>query len=209
VQDLLFATLSFAGVCVYLRRFQIKQNVHKSMGGPIALSKVLWLGLCVYGWFFVPFVFVWAGPLAPPLWWTLVSFSVSMWVRGIAELLLLYKWKFWKPPMGITHDVVCFVQVFALLVWSALDGTRFNYLDWFAFAFSVWILISLVFEVKHASSFFHAILGKTVGDDGIWFADDDPKFQRILYWTRFGNWILIPSLVIILGGVLSEALFHR
>jgi hypothetical protein len=53
------------------------------------------------------------------------------------------------------------------------------------------VLVSLAVEIHHAWSFFHAVQGRTTGQDGIWFADDEAEhFRAINRNTRRWNWVL-------------------
>ena len=185
-----------------MSRYEKKQNHQKGLGGPISRPKVVWLGLCVYSWFLFPLLMVAFSKPHFILWNMVFFYALNMWIRGISELLMLYKWKVWKPPMGIGHDIVCFLQTLTFLIigFGAADLT--NTTNQIFVAYGVWVLISLCFEIKHAYSFFHAIKGKTTGEDGIWFADEDPKFRAILWWTRLGNWTLGLSLALLV------VLFH-
>ena len=76
-------------------------------------------------------------------------------------------------------------------------------LDAWAVALLGLVLVSLFIEVMYAALFFHAVEGRTVGEDGIWFADEEQaRFRRINRITLACNIPLYASL----GGLLAIAL---
>lgn len=167
-------------------------RAHKKipMGGAISGPKAFWLGFAVYLWFVVcPAMGV--DPAMPsPLRETFLVVGVSMWIRGVLELLLLYVVKAWRPPMGIAHDVLTLAMALATLavVGGTIPEGRFALAS---AAFLVVVLLSLVVEIVHAVSFYRVVQERTVGDDGIWFADeDDPRFAANNRRTLWGNALL-------------------
>jgi hypothetical protein len=161
--------------------FQRRQNRLGSRGGRISPPKVAWLFFAVYFWFAVcPAVALDPG-VAPAARGVLGLFGVSMWVRGAAEMYLLYVSKSWRPPYGIGHDVLCITLVLGGLglhhaYWTGpLSGS-----DAWALALVGLVLVSLVIEIVYAALFFHAVEGATTGDEGVWFADEEQaRFRRI------------------------------
>jgi vacuolar-type H+-ATPase subunit I/STV1 len=115
--------------------------------------------------------------------------GASMWLRGLAELYMLYVSKNWRPPYGIGHDVLCLGLVLGTLAWhqehwaGPLTGE-----DAWALALVGLVLASLVIEIVYAALFFHAVEGATVGEQGIWFADEEQaRFRRINRLTFLCN----------------------
>ncbi len=101
-----------------------------------------------------------------------------MWLRGIAEMVMLYVTRNWRPPIGITHDVICMVTVVGLVI--ALPLPIDSAWGLFAPALVFMLLFSLGVEVLYAALFFQAVEGKTTGEKGIWFAsEDEARFKRI------------------------------
>jgi hypothetical protein len=195
------ASLALVGGMVF--RYQRRQNHAHAMGGPITPAKSYWLAFAVFAWFFLPLCLALPSRHHPAVETMLLTFAASMWIRGILEMLLLYKWKLWRPPMGIGHDLFCQVVLLAQAWWyrDALAGLVGQ--DAVLASFCAWIFVSLCFEIYYAAAFYGAVQGMTTGDDGIWFADDDPRFQRILAVTRFGNVVLTASLGVILGAYVA------
>jgi hypothetical protein len=161
--------------------FQRRQNRQGSRGGRISPPKVAWLFYAVYFWFIVcPAVAL--DPAVPPAARGVLGlFGASMWIRGVAEMYMLYVSKSWRPPYGIGHDVLCIVLVLGGLAWhhahwtGSLSGT-----DLWALALVGLVLISLIIEIVYAALFFHAVKGATTGEEGVWFADEEQaRFRRI------------------------------
>jgi hypothetical protein len=174
--------VALLALCVLLGvLFWRSQNVRQSRGGRISPPKLAWLLYAVFFWFFVCPLVALDTAVPPGVRWVLGVFAVSMWVRGLAELYMLYVSKSWKPPYGIGHDGVCI-----LLVLGGLALTREQWQGPLA-PVAVWglalvglVLVSLLVEVLYATLFFQAVEGRTTGEEAIWFADEEQaRFRRI------------------------------
>lgn len=172
-----------------------KRQASGRIGGAISWPKVFWLCFAIYLWFVVCAVVAVDDALPGVLRAPFAAVFVSMWLRGAAEMVMLYGLKNWKPPYGIGHDVF----TIALMVAAALcaGATTGGYepagtLETATVGLFVVVLVSLIVEIVHARTFFVAMgKGNTTGDDGIWFADDhDPRFIAINRRTRIGNVLL-------------------
>lgn len=176
-------TVALLALCAGLAvRFHREQNAKGARGGRISGPKVAWLFYAVFLWFLLcPLVALDAG-VHPSLRGVLGAFAVCMWLRGLAELYMLYVAHNWRPPYGVGHDVVCIV-----LVLGGMASQRERLLaqplapvDAWALALVALVLVTLFVEVAYASLFFHAVEGATTGEAGIWFADEEQaRFRRI------------------------------
>ena len=161
--------------------FYVLQNRQRSMGGAISAPKALWLTYAIYAWFIATPILALDAALDPTLALTLQVFAVSMWVRGLVELYMLYVSKNWIPPYGIAHDLLSLLFVGTGLVLS-LQGN----LDWTStvtLASVGWLsmlLLSLMCETYYALHFHEAVKGKTTGDEGVWFADQESQHFRFI-----------------------------
>lgn len=176
---LILALLALAALLGFL--FWRKQNVRRSRGGRISPPKLAWLFYAIFLWFLLcPVVAMDAG-VEPHLRMVLGGFGVLMWVRGLAELYMLYVSFNWKPPYGIGHDVLCIVFLLGGLTGYQLQRTGpLSRLDAWALSLLGLVLVSLFVEVMYATLFFQAVEGHTTGEDGIWFADEEQaRFRRI------------------------------
>ncbi|WNG13643.1 hypothetical protein [Cystobacter fuscus] len=184
--------------------FWRRQNVHAAKGGRISPPKMAWLLYAIFLWFFLcPLVALDPG-VSPRLRLVLGGFGAFMWLRGLAELYMLYVSHNWRPPYGIAHDVLSLVLVLGGLGAHLLSppGTP-SPLDTWAVCLVALVVVSLVIEVLYAALFFHAVEGRTMGEEGIWFADEEQvRFRRINRITLACN---IP-LYLLLGGLLAVAL---
>lgn len=173
-----------------------RRQRRRALGGALSIPKQLWLGWTVYTWFFLaPLVAAdprSASPFSP---W-LAAFAIVMWIRGVAELVLLYRTKSWRPIYGITHDVFC-----GVLVAVGLIVTRPAALATF---FGVTLVSSLVIETGYAMVFSRLVDGHTTGDDGVWFASDEPRFQRVNRVTAVLDVFVFGALFTFLGIWLTD-----
>jgi hypothetical protein len=170
-----------------------RKQARGDRGGAISRPKAFWLCFAVWCWFVVCPVVAWdASWMAPPLRWALGAFGVFMWLRGAVEMVMLYRTFNWRPPYGIGHDVACILLLLGVLGagLDTLRGMEGAGNAW-ALALCGLVLVSLGVEIHHAWSFFHAVQGRTTGEDGIWFADEEAEhFRAINRTTRAWNWIL-------------------
>lgn len=177
--------LAFFGV-----RFHKRQNAG-GYGGRISAPKAYWLPFALFLWFVLCPLVGWCAPIPPALAHIFLAYGASMWLRGIAEMVMLYGTKNWRPPYGIGHDAFCMVLIAGMAIdarsaLATLQGAP-------ALASALLLLVvflSLAIEIVHARTFFVAVQGKTTGDDGIWFADDEERFRAINERTLVGNVLL-------------------
>lgn len=164
------------------------------MGGPICLAKGFWLYYTIITWFFVlPFA-LFMLPEAPTsfryVWMTL---TVSMWIRGVTELFMLFVTKNWTPVIGISHDVLTFI---AMVIAFFMGDTENFGTDYILMFFTASMFLSIIAETLHAYSFYRIMKGRTQGDDGLWYAhEDDPRFKQIILNTTIFNYILYAALI--------------
>lgn len=173
---------------IFQRAQNRKQAGSSKMGGAISPPKMLWLAWAVGVWLFVVPVVALDPGVAPALRWTLGIFAAWMWLRGIAELVMMYVTKNWRPPYGIAHDVSCVVLLVALCVAQLDAMSGLSGYDLWVLALVIVVTASMVIETIYAVRFHEVVEGKTTGDDAVWFADpDDPKFKRINRLTTILN----------------------
>jgi len=186
----IFFSIVFALIARALYR---KQNQPNRMGGPISMAKGFWLSYTIYTWFlFVPFLLIFMNP--PDFYRSaLTLLAISMWVRGVVELYMLFVSKNWVPPIGMSHDVL---TIAGMIAWPILKNglpTEFDS-SWTVLYLS--LLLSLVVETYYAYAFFSLMRGKTKGEEGVWYAsDEDPIFKRINNITTTFNFILYAVLI--------------
>ncbi|MFZ4713375.1 MAG: hypothetical protein ACOYL6_06675 [Bacteriovoracaceae bacterium] len=189
---LLFLLLTIGSFILAVVLF-IRQNKPGRLGGPICKAKAFWLHYTIYNWFFtLPFA-LYILPDAPSshraVWMTL---TCSMWIRGLAEMYMLFVSKNWTPIIGISHDLLTILMMgFALLI-----GGVENYVtEPVLIIFTASLFLSMCSETYYAYSFFQLMKGRTGGDESLWYAHkDDPRFKRIILVTTIFNYILYSAL---------------
>ncbi|HEX8819897.1 MAG TPA: hypothetical protein VF794_08245 [Archangium sp.] len=180
--------------------FHGRQNVRKARGGRISPPKLAWLFYAIFLWFLLCPLVSLDTSIHPHLRMVLGAFGAFMWVRGVAELYMLYVSYNWKPPYGIGHDVLCILLVLCGVSWFRLNHEGpLSRMDVWALSLLALVLVSLLVEVMYATLFFQAVEGHTTGDDGIWFADEEQaRFRRINRITLACNVPLYASLAALL-----------
>ena len=206
----LWGKLVLVVMVVLLAAFGVRFHARQKpggIGGPISRAKAFWLSFAIYFWFVVCAVFATDLALPPALAMVYGAMALSMWLRGVAELVMLYVTHNWRPPMGIAHDG--FTIGLVLCVGGVALGTSevssWSNLALGGAALLMVLLVSLVLEIVHAWSFFVLVGKRTIGEEGIWFADDeDPRFAAINRRTRIGNVVLgVPVFGYVLWWIVS------
>lgn len=178
--------------------FARRQNARPRMGGALGRAKQIWLVWTVYTWFFAAPLFALSPALSGPLRTVLGVFSGLMLARGVAELVMLFVTKNWRPPYGIAHDVLCAVVLLAGSAWVIFGTPPFDDpIEAWGRALLAVLTVSLLLETYYAVAFHRAVGDRTTGEDGVWFAHaDDPRFARVVLVTSIAN---IPLVGFMLG----------
>lgn len=184
-------TLLFIGFGYF---FNHRQNNKSGLGGKISRAKFMWLMLAVYEWFLFP-LFLLTFPLSPPFKWAVASFAINLWIRGLAELLMLYKFKNWQPPYGVGHDLFTIAHIGIMIFFTF--GKNQTPMETLVLFWFFKLIIMFIVECYYALNFHELVKGNTKGEDGIWFADEENEiFIKINKITTFWNWIFYSILFI-------------
>jgi hypothetical protein len=185
----LIAILVIVIMFIFSFIFKKKQD-NGNLGGAIAWSKSLWLTYTLINWFLLPIVFLFNEHGSLPFQNILKVLTISMWVRGIIEIYMLWGPKNWRPLYGIVHDIFTLILMIGnFLNWTPSQTWEITYL--------LSLMLSLCFETYFAY-FFHRYIGeKTKGDQAVWFANkENPMFRRNLMITTLANSILYPIMAL-------------
>lgn len=200
--------LVFSAVAIFaLAALFGRRQAQGGTGGAISRPKLVWLAFAVLLWFLVVPLVALDPAVQPAPRLLLAGFAAGMWLRGLAELFMLYVTRTWRPPYGVAHDVACLVWlVGGLLFWPAARAVGPGPLDPWVLLLLVLLVASLVVETLYATLFFRAVEGKTTGEDGVWFASgEEARFARINRLTAALNLPLYATLALFLWGVLGPA----
>jgi len=193
---LLVGSAALCAVAVAL--FAFGQNRGGTMGGRISLPKRVWLTFTIWTWLFEGAVLA-CDPGLPRGFRVVVGVhAASMWLRGLVELVMLYRFRNWRPRHGIAHDACCIVTVLALAF--VFRGELTGALGAWGPVFVGMLVVALAVELTYAALFVKAVEGRTTGDDPTWFAaDGEARFARINRLTAVLN---VPQLAFQLAFVL-------
>jgi hypothetical protein len=159
--------------------FMAIQNTTHTVGGHISLPKALWLDWTLTTFYVVPF-FLWRNSALSPairslFGWLLLSFFL----RGIAELIVIYATHDWRCVYGISHNALT-LALAAFLYFrlpSDLSATGRT-----SSGFLLIYVATLVFETVNAWQF--SLLADPAS--GVYFAADTPHFAFVnrLTWVE-------------------------
>ena len=177
-------------------RFYTVQNQPGRMGGNISVAKVIWLGYATFYYFILStwylIFYLPAGSIAL----TFYIFICSIYARFILQGILMYKIKKWIPPYGMTFNILLAI-VMALLMLSRQDsGTAAAGLiiKWFC----IGAIAILLTDTLYAFLFHKLAHRQTTGEQAIWFASQDEKFNHINRITTFGNILHLTFAIILI-----------
>lgn len=182
--------------------YRKKQNgMNPWTGGPISWPKAFWLSYTVQTWFFLPILFL-IHPEVPSFLKIITIFHLaSWWIRGVLELVMIYKWFNWSPRYGISHDL------FHLAVCGFLSLYFKNEIMMLAFgsvAFLVATYIGMLFVSTLAELLFAFIFLKmrTIQEknENVYFASDDPKWIMV-------NRLTLAVVIIVFSHLFFQALY--
>jgi hypothetical protein len=173
----LLSVIALAGMVGFAGRFHHLQNKKTEsqewVGGEISWPKSFWLAYAIGSWFLVPFIFLLDPQLPEPFRLVLIVHLASWWMRGILELVMIYRWFNWTPVYGISHDVLHNTVIMAGTFWAcAVTGQVWS---WCVF-YLVILCFAMMAEVVFASLF---IMTRKKGADKIYFASDSPEYRMI------------------------------
>lgn len=158
--------------------FQYFQNKETFVGGKISTPKSLWLSYTVVTWFFVPLFFI-KCILSNELTTLLTFHLISMWGRGLLELVMIYKLYNWSPRYGIAHSLGHAVIVGALLLFTPYPQLL---IEKIVFIYFFFVILTLACEVTFAV-LFYGIRPKE--ETKIYFASNAPQWQKVNQMTKW------------------------
>jgi len=162
--------------------FHYKQNKGAFVGGPISWPKALWLYHAIFSWFLVPLVYLSFPDLHISLKIVIGSHALIWWIRGLTELVMIYKLYNWSPRYGITHDAVHAILLLAGTMATVKMWPE-SLLNWMAFAYCGVTILMLGFEMAFAALFLDV---RGHEDHKIYYAADEPKWRFINWITKVG-----------------------
>jgi hypothetical protein len=173
-----------------------KQSRPGRMGGSISRAKMLWLLYVLYLWFLLCPILYFEESLLWPLRRLLLAVSLLMWLRGIAELAMMYVLKNWRPPYGIAHDLLCLAVLGAGLWLHRGDWAGVSGADAWTLGLLCCVELTFALEAIYALAFYRIVGEGTKGEKAIWFAPQgDPIFGRVVLLTAVCNIPLCAFLV--------------
>jgi hypothetical protein len=165
------------GVTAAVFAFARKQNRGERVGGSISLPKSLWLNYTLLSWFVIPAALLRRQGLSPQNRAALQAHLLSFTTRGAAEMWMLYRTHSWRCAYGVGHDAIDLAML-SVMMRSGRGGSREG-VDGIARRHLDSIRATLVAEMVFATLFNSTVAGQTQGQDGIYFASDEPRFRLI------------------------------
>lgn len=184
--------------------FQYFQNHKKLVGGAISTPKSLWLSYTVISWFLTPILFLFI-EVNPTISLLIKIHLLSFWLRGLVELVMIYKFFNWSPRYGIAHSGGHAVFLFCAIVYQLIEKPALMSLnDKVALTFVLSLFICVCFEVLFAVLFFKVRSHSNYQEKHkIYFASDEPQWNKINKLTRVAVALGLSGYAISAGLLLS------
>lgn len=174
--------------------FYVHQNKADSIGGAIALPKLLWLALALLFWYLLPLLFACDARLAQARVLYFI-FIINMWARAFIELWMMYLSHNWHPYYGIGHDA--FSAALALIIAYRIPAqaplARLQ-----TIFFQVLFLMFLI-ELGFAGY----MLFNVQSDQAVFFVPDQDSHRQVLMLT----WAVVGILTLYLIALIREWLY--
>ena len=165
--------------------FKKIQNKKTLVGGDISTPKSLWLSYTVISWFLFPFVLLYLD-INSSLKLLIQIHLVSFWMRGVVELVMIYKLFNWSPRYGISHSAAhALLLLLGTFYVLTQNPTSLNLNELVVLTFLISIFICVCFEVLFAVLFFNIrSRGKYKEEHKVYFASDEPQWKRVNDLTK-------------------------
>lgn len=175
--------------------FYYLQNNSGRIGGEIALSKMVWLTYAILFWIGLPLLISLNSHVLARLKTAFIFLLVSMLLRGLVELWMLYFSKNWSPVYGIMHDVFCILGL-GFFLWRAWETTDLSANSPSRIWFIHGIISTLIFipEIYYAWYMYNNF--NTVGGNAIYFVPNILLHNQVLFITASVNVLLTIYLVL-------------
>jgi hypothetical protein len=164
--------------------YRRKQNgLNPWTGGQISWPKAFWLAYAIQTWFFLP-LFFFQSSTPDFIRYILIFHLISWWLRGLCELVMIYKWFNWTPRYGIGHDLFHLIGCGSLLFYfrDSMGSVAFGTTAFAAYLYILMLFISTSAEITFAMLFMK-FRSKEEVENNVYFASDDPKWVFVNRYT--------------------------
>ena len=183
--------LGIAGIAAFSAIFYCRQNFAGQVGGPMSVEKILWLNYVLTAWVIVPAALVLHPDLHRDVRLVLAGLLISMVVRGLVELPLIYVTFGWSPIYGIAHDLatIGLIEVLRRRPDTVLAGMT-NDFDAAVLAYTQVVQATFMAEIVFAALFYRM----RVHQDAVYFAAPTAAFRHINRLTRLVDLVVYTQL---------------
>lgn len=171
----LVALFAVSGFLIY--KLQQKGNM---VGGSISPAKSYWLSYALFNYLALSVLLLVYSPASLPFYFGLLVFVALIYLRSMVQMLMMYKFKNWRPPYGIFSNLL-FAGV--IIIFLITDYSSLNFSDWQLLVlplFLIKITALLLCDTYYAFAFYRIVGDSTTGEQAIWFAaSEDDRFTAI------------------------------
>lgn len=175
------------GLALLAAAFYSMQNSGALPGGQISAIKLAWLGCAILFWYLLPGLLLLDGRMPPAARRGCIILLVSMLVRGVVELFMMYKTENWHPWMGIGHDI------FMAILMSVVTVALFRKSDRL---YAGYLAVATAMFIPEAGFAWYMLAYATDPGATVYFVSGDPRHGKIMIVTAVCVTALIMYLVL-------------
>jgi len=170
--------------------FYSLQNRGVLPGGQISAIKLAWLGCAILFWYLLPGLLLMDGRMPRAARRACIILLVSMLLRGIIELFMMYVTGNWHPWMGISHDVVMLVLMLAVVIPLFRESDRL---------YAGYLTVATAMFIPETGFAWYMLEHATDPGTTVYFVSGDPRHGEIMIVTAVCVISLIVYLVFFSG----------
>ena len=166
--------LVVGGLVLSAAAFYSVQNSGALPGGQISTVKLAWLGCAILFWYLLPGLLLLDGRMPWLARRACIVLFVSMLVRGVIELFMMYVTHNWQPWMGISHDILMLVLMFvvAMPLFRELNSI-----------YSGFLAVATAMFIPEAGFAWYMLVHATDSGTTVYFVAGDPQHGGIMIVT--------------------------
>lgn len=191
---------------IAMAKYHRQQNNGSQIGGNISKAKSVWLGLTLFFYFMFSCWWLLVLPTRSPIYPFVIIVIFYFYFRAIVQAVMMYTTKNWTTAHGIAFNSIGSI----ILLYCLITATQQNSLTPQEISFTSYLFLLICFQITDSfyAHRFGAIVGQaTKGEKAIWFASNDPKFQKINQRTaQFNTVYLVLSFALIAKILIYDSL---
>lgn len=163
------------------------QNSGWLPGGQISVVKLAWLACAILFWYLLPALLLFDSRMRGAVRRACIVLLVSMSVRAVVELFMMYVTGNWHPWMGISHDVFTFVLMLVVLAPAMKQGQPL---------YAGYLLVATGMFIPETYFAWYLYAQTAAPGEVLYFVSDSPRHNAVMYLTTGCVSVLLVYLIL-------------